>query len=242
MSITTSILRMLETKNLEKKLTSLTTIGKRLKFLREDVLHTNPTALAKQIGLNKNMINKYESEQFEPKIERVRQFAAFYDLPVEYITGESSTILLKEDYFLIANLQCYCWSIVFLRLPIDNINILEQELLHACKLVIHALINHHSGIEDYQYIQSEFSLDKDYSMIDYTKPESFIKFFDQKLHYLEEDEANTTKLLIPLSKVLDYAICTKDIINKSEYNEIFNTLPTLISLYQQYEKEQLFQD
>ena len=42
------------------------------------------------------MLNKYENGYFEPKTDRIKQFAEFYDIPEEYITGENTNTLLKR--------------------------------------------------------------------------------------------------------------------------------------------------
>ena len=237
MNIQLSVLRILDTKDLEKVLLSFETIGERLKYLREEYAKIPPTSFARQLGITKAMEHKYENNQFIPKIERLRQFAAFYDIPEEYITGESADMLLKEDYFLISNLQHFCWNISFGYIPITNPNKIEIELYNACKIVLNAFKQTTSSSNDYHYIKNLFSEDKDFSMLDVADPDSFIAFFDKKINYLNENITNQTKHLLHLVKALEYSICTQDIISKKEFNQILETIPMLLMLFEQYERQ-----
>ena len=237
MSVDSIVLRKLDTINLEKELSALDTIGKRLKHLRENYAKTNRNALSKLIGIDKNMLNKYEAENFEPKIERIREFAAFYDIPEEYLTGESANILLKEDYFLMSNLTMFCWNISFGYIPIMNPNKIEVELYEASKIVLNAFKRDKQNYGELNYIKNLFSEDNDHKMLDVNDPDSFIAFFDKKINYLNENINNKTKHILHLAKVLEYGSCARDIITKKEFNEILETIPMLLMLFEQYERQ-----
>lgn len=237
MSMDALVLRRIETINLEKELSVFDSLGKRLQYLREIYVNKNKNALSNLIGIDKNLIAKYEIDKCEPKIDKLETFAAFYNIPVELITGECDNILLKEDYFLISNLQFFCWNICFGYIPITNPNKIEIELYNACKIVLNAFKRTSSSSNDYHYMKNLFSEDKEVSMIDVADPDSFIAFFDKKINYLNENITNQTKHLLHLAKIIELSICKLDIITKKEFNEILETIPMLLMLFEQYERQ-----
>ena len=81
------ILNIIQGNIIEQELKSLPTIGDRLIYLRKRKKLTRK-ALVPLIGIEYNVLHKYETNRYKPKIDRIKIFADFYDIPVEYITGE----------------------------------------------------------------------------------------------------------------------------------------------------------
>ena len=106
MNIENILLRKIENHELETELASLDTIGERLRFLRKNYLKLSRAKLSSEIGIEANMLNKYENGYFEPKAERIKEFADFYNIPVEYITGENIDTLLKRIISLLVIYIC----------------------------------------------------------------------------------------------------------------------------------------
>ena len=154
MSIERQLLLKIENRNLEAELASLNTVGDRLKYLRKKHLKLSRHVLSSQIGIEVNMLNKYENNYFQPKNDRIKQFAEFYNIPVDYITGESAHSMIKEDYFLISNLHMYCWEIDHELTVVDNIPELNVALSNAAKIVIQTLEQLEIKDSDYMYLSS----------------------------------------------------------------------------------------
>lgn len=154
MSVEKQLLLKISNKSLEVELASLNTIGERLKFLRKKHLKLSRADLSARIGIEVNMLNKYENGYFQPKADRIKQFAEFYCIPIEYITGESFHSMIKEDYFLISNLHMYCWEIDHELTAVDNLHELNIALSNAANIVIQALEQLDTKEHDYMYLSS----------------------------------------------------------------------------------------
>lgn len=237
MDIRKLLLRKIDKYELESKLSSLNTIGERLRFLRKDYLKLSRAKLSEQIGIEANMLNKYENGYFEPKAERIKEFADFYEIPIEFITGENSDSLLKEDYFLISNLHMYCWQIDRGFVKIDNRSEIEIALYKANKIIVKAITRAVSPEEEYYYIAQLFSHDADYDMIiDHTK-DNLLAFFDKKIANLETNPNKHEHSLDYISRVLEFGVTTLDILSKSEYVELTECLAPVIQSYKENYKE-----
>ena len=92
-------------------------ILKRLRFLRERA-GISQKALAEQIGVSQQSINKYENHNIEPDIETLIALADFFDTTVDYLIGrcEESTAgkinsvieLSSQEYTLICKYRQLC--------------------------------------------------------------------------------------------------------------------------------------
>mgnify|MGYP002544546648 FL=1 len=238
MNIKSLLLRKIEKQELETQLASLDTIGDRLRFLRKNYLKLSRAKLSSEIGIEANMLNKYENGYFEPKAERIKEFADFYNIPVEYITGENSNTLLKEDYFLISNLHMYCWEIDRGLAKIDNRNEIEIALYTADKIIIEALDRLDSKQEEYSYIANLFHNDMDSRLLKELKKDSFLAFFDKKINEIRTNPSIHTNSLDYISRVLDFGINTRDALSKKEYLKVIEILEPLINAYKEHAKEQ----
>lgn len=125
----------------------------------------------------------------------------YFQLPVEVLTGEDADVMIMEDYFLIGNLQYFCWRIDF-----DRDLSISEELLKQIKIAIYKanieIVKHIKNQNDLIYVLKLFDLD-------------------------DEDHQRIEKL----SKVFDYAINTKNLIDKKTYNSIVNILYPLVECY-----------
>lgn len=224
------ILDIVGSKSLEQSLNECTTIGERLKILRKRT-GLSRAKLSTEIGIETNVINKYENGYMLPKSERIKQFADYYKVPEKYITGDAAEELLKEDYLLISNLNFYCWQIHNDFKRIDDINILMKSVLEADLIAI-------KSINSYNKLFSTQS--NDYMIYVYrcfsTHNESITELGDlMKIVYelIEDTEAGKT---IPFSiesifRILDYAICTLDCVSKDDFRLVLKELTPLIENY-----------
>ncbi len=177
------------------------------------------------------MLNKYENGYFEPKADRIKQFAEFYDIPVEYLTGENSNTVLKEDFFLIINLYHYCWNIDHHEVIINNRAEIEIAFYNAAKIVVKALDRLPNGMNELCYVRNLFSQDPDFSMLDNLSSDTLIAFFDKKIKYLQGDINNHTRSLDYLGRIIVFGICTKYALNKKEYLEVVDCLTPVINSF-----------
>jgi len=120
--------------------------------------------------------------------------------------------MIMEDYFLIGNLQYFCWRIDFDR----NLSI-SEELLKQIKIAIYK-----ANIE----IVKHFDLD------DEDNSSTLIDLFEENIQLVTKGDYNEDHQRIEkLSKVFDYAINTKNLIDKKTYNSIVNILYPLVECY-----------
>ena len=234
MNIYNLIMKKIEKQDLETELASLNTIGERLYFLRKKYLKISRAKLSLQIGIEANMLNKYENGYFEPKADRIKQFADFYEIPIEYLTGDNSKILLKEDYFLISNLHMFCWEVDRGFAHINNRNEIEIALYKTNKIVVKAVGRLNTGRNELKYIANIFSRNKDASIFETLNVDTLIQFFDKKISDLQLDPTLHTHQLDYLSRIMDFGICTIDALTKKEYLEVIKCLKPLIAAYQEH--------
>lgn len=237
MNIKKLLLRKIEKQELETELASLNTIGERLRFLRKNYLKLSRAKLSSEIGIEANMLNKYENGYFEPKAERIKQFADFYNIPIEYITGENADTLLKEDYFLISNIHMYCWEIDRGLVEINNRTEIEIALYNANKIVICALDNLDSKHDEYLYIANLFRNDPDASLLENLNKDTLLSFFDKKINDLKTNPTAHPNSLDYISRVLDFGINTRDALSKKEYLEVVKLLEPLINSYKEHAEQ-----
>ena len=153
-------------------------------------------------------------------------FSLFYfQLPVEVLTGEDADVMIMEDYFLIGNLQYFCWRIDFDR----NLSI-SEELLKQIKIAIYKanieIVNHIKNQNDLIYVLKLFDLD------DEDNSSTLIDLFEKNIQLVTKGDYNEDHQSIEkLSKVFDYAINTKNLIDKKTYNSIVNILYPLVECY-----------
>jgi transcriptional regulator with XRE-family HTH domain len=237
MNIKSLLLRKIEKQELETELAALDTIGDRLRFLRKNYLKLSRAKLSSEIGIEANMLNKYENGYFEPKAERIKEFADFYNIPVEYITGENIDTLLKEDYFLISNLHMYCWEIDRGFAKIDNRNEIEIALYTADKIIIEALDRLDNKHDEYLYIANLFRNDPAASLLENLNKDTLLSFFDKKMTELLNNPKTPTNSLTSLFRVLDFGMNTRDVLSKKEYRKMIEIVKPLIYSYEKYIKE-----
>ena len=237
MNIKHLLLRKIDKQDLEYELAAIVTIGERLRFLRKNYLKLSRSKLSAAIGIEANMLNKYENGYFEPKSDRIKQFADFYDIPVEYITGEISVELLKEDYFLISNLHMYCWQIDRDLVTVTNRAELEIALYKANKIVIQALNRLRSRKDEFAYIFNLFSNDKDISLLNVPNKDNFLLFFDKKILDLQKQPDQHPHSMDRISRIIEFGICTADALTKKEYKQVIYILTPLIQSYKEFEEK-----
>ena len=238
MNIQKLLLRKIEKQDLEKELASLNTIGERLHFLRKKYLKLSRAKLSEKIGIEANMLNKYENGYFEPKAERIKEFADFYDIPIEYITGQNADVLLKEDYFLISNLHMYCWEINQGFVEVENRTELVIALYKASKVVVQAIDRLKARDNEFAYIANLFSHDKDAEKIlNPLNKDTLLLFFDAKIQELIEHPNIYPHSIERISRIIDFSICTKDALTKQEYIEVINYLSPLIASFKLHSED-----
>ena len=233
MNIENLLLRKIENYELETELAAFDTIGDRLRFLRKNYLKLSRAKLSSEIGIESNMLNKYENSYFEPKAERIKEFADFYNIPVEYITGENTDTLLKEDYFLISNLHMYCWEIDRGLAKINNRNEIEIALYTANKIIIEALDRLDTKNNEFHYIANLFHDNLDSFLLKELNKYSFFAYFDKKIMDLKINPYAPTNSLYTISRVLEFGINTRDIVSKKEYRKIIEILEPLLTAYKE---------
>ena len=130
LTINNVLINRIESQSLYEKLSTLPTIGDRLKFLRKDYLKKSRAKMASEMQIEPTTIQKYEENRTTPKISRLKEFADYFQLPVEVLTGEDADVMIMEDYFLIGNLQYFCWRIDFDR----DLSISEELLKQISKI------------------------------------------------------------------------------------------------------------
>lgn len=90
---------------------------RRLRFLRERA-GISQKALAEEIGVSQQSINKYENHNIEPDIETLIALADFFDTTVDYLIGRSeessagkagsAVELSSQEYTLICKYRKLC--------------------------------------------------------------------------------------------------------------------------------------
>ena len=213
LTINNVLINRIESQSLYEKLSTLPTIGDRLKFLRKDYLKKSRAKMASEMQIEPTTIQKYEENRTTPKISRLKEFADYFQLPVEVLTGEDADVMIMEDYFLIGNLQYFCWRIDFDRdLSISKANI--------------EIVKHIKNQNDLIYVLKLFDLDEEDSS------SALIDLFEKNIQLVTRGDYNEDHQRIEkLSKVFDYAINTKNLIDKKTYNSIVNILYPLVECY-----------
>ena len=156
----------------------------------------------------------------------IHAFSLFYfQLPVEVLTGEDADVMIMEDYFLIGNLQYFCWRIDF-----DRDLSISEELLKQIKIAIYKanieIVKHIKNQNDLIYVLKLFDLD------DEDNSSTLIDLFEENIQLVTKGDYNEDHQRIEkLSKVFDYAINTKNLIDKKTYNSIVNILYPLVECY-----------
>lgn len=242
MNIANLLLHKIEKQDLESKLASLDTVGDRLRFLRKNYLKVSRAKLSTKIGIDASMLNKYENGYFEPKADRIKEFADFYEIPVEYITGENSDILLKEDYFLIANLHFYCWQIDRGMAIITNRTEIEIALYEANKIIVSAIDRLDTKDNEFGYISNLFNYDEDKEMLKNLNKDSLIAFFDKIIYDLKRNPFSHRHSLDYISRITDFGVGTLDSLTKKEYMQVIDCLTPLIDSYKNFVKSQSNED
>ena len=210
LTINNVLINRIESQSLYEKLSTLPTIGDRLKFLRKDYLKKSRAKMASEMQIEPTTIQKYEENRTTPKISRLKEFADYFQLPVEVLTGEDADVMIMEDYFLIGNLQYFCWRIDF-----DRDLSISEELLKQIKIQ-----------NDLIYVLKLFDLD------DEDNSSTLIDLFEENIQLVTKGDYNEDHQRIEkLSKVFDYAINTKNLIDKKTYNSIVNILYPLVECY-----------
>lgn len=222
------LINRLKSQSLYEILATLPTIGDRLKYLRKTYLKISRAKMANDLDLEPTTIQKYEENRTTPKISRLKEFASYFNLPVEVLTGEEVNTLIREDYFLIGNLQFFCW-----RIDYDKDLILNDEILKEIKIAIYKanilIVEHIHEQSDLIYIAKLFDLDTN------TKNKEIIELFNTNITLLNNgDSKSDNRNIETISRVFDYAINTKDLIDKPTYNSIINELTPLIECYKNH--------
>jgi hypothetical protein len=149
----------------------------------------------------------------------------YFQLPVEVLTGEDADVMIMEDYFLIGNLQYFCGRIDF-----DRDLSISEELLKQIKIAIYKanieIVKHIKNQNDLIYVLKLFDLD------DEDNSSTLIDLFEENIQLVTKGDYNEDHQRIEkLSKVFDYAINTKNLIDKKTYNSIVNILYPLVECY-----------
>ena len=160
LTINNVLINRIESQSLYEKLSTLPTIGDRLKFLRKDYLKKSRAKMASEMQIEPTTIQKYEENRTTPKISRLKEFADYFQLPVEVLTGEDADVMIMEGYFLIGNLQYFCWRIDF-----DRDLSISEELLKQIKIAIYKanieIVKHIKNQNDLIYVLKLFDLDEE---------------------------------------------------------------------------------
>ena len=82
LTINNVLINRIESQSLYEKLSTLPTIGDRLKFLRKDYLKKSRAKMASEMQIEPTTIQKYEENRTTPKISRLKEFADYFQLPV----------------------------------------------------------------------------------------------------------------------------------------------------------------
>ena len=225
LTINNVLINRIESQSLYEKLSTLPTIGDRLKFLRKDYLKKSRAKMANEMQIEPTTIQKYEENRTTPKISRLKEFADYFQLPVEVLTGEDADVMIMEDYFLIGNLQYFCWRIDF-----DRELSISEELLKQIKIAIYKanieIVKLIKNQNDLIYVLKLFDLD------DEDNSSTLIDLFEKNIQLVTKGDYNEDHQSIEkLSKVFDYAINTKNLIDKKTYNSIVNILYPLVECY-----------
>lgn len=73
-----------------------TLMGRRIRDLRNDI-DMKQTELASRIGTTASNISNYESGRATPPLDKIKQMALIFNVPLDYLTGESNSRNYKED-------------------------------------------------------------------------------------------------------------------------------------------------
>ena len=219
LTINNVLINRIESQSLYEKLSTLPTIGDRLKFLRKDYLKKSRAKMASEMQIEPTTIQKYEENRTTPKISRLKEFADYFQLPVEVLTGEDA------DVMIMGNLQYFCWRIDF-----DRDLSISEELLKQIKIAIYKanieIVKHIKNQNDLIYVLKLFDLDEEDSS------SALIDLFEKNIQLVTRGDYNEDHQRIEkLSKVFDYAINTKNLIDKKTYNSIVNILYPLVECY-----------
>lgn len=107
----------------------------------------------------------------------------YFQLPVEVLTGEDADVMIMEDYFLIGNLQYFCWRIDFDR----NLSI-SEELLKQIKIAIYKanieIVKHIKNQNDLIYVLKLFDLD------DEDNSSTLIDLFEENIQLVTKGDYN----------------------------------------------------
>lgn len=71
-------------------------LGETIKHLREKSNFTQDE-LGKRLNITKATVSKYEKGKLEPSIETIKALADIFDVPVDYLLGESNISALDDE-------------------------------------------------------------------------------------------------------------------------------------------------
>lgn len=229
------ILKIIQRKNIENKLNEFSTIGERLRFLRKDCLKLSRAKLSAEIGIDANMLNKYENSYFIPKVDRIKEFASFYDIPKEYITGEAKSKLFMDDLYLINNLAHYCWEISHGLRDVINLDELVIAVLNASAIAItsinqYCIDNNDDSCLMYVYWMISGNDNKNRMMCEYSFDAVNLLLSDLIANY-ESKKIKDKFNLDNIFNIIDYSVNTLAALTKEDYNNVIQELQPVIDSF-----------
>lgn len=228
------VLNIIQGNIIEQELKSLSTIGDRLIYLRKRKKLTRK-ALAPLIGIEYNVLHKYETNKYKPKIDRIKIFADFYNVPVEYITGEEIDELDINDIYFISNLKLYCWQISQGFASVDNYDELVLSAIKGTRIVANSIYTCCNNINDSSYMMYVYNVFSNNNNPLLDIEENTIAAVEYVLDNLIKgikSQADHIHINIDfIFKVIDYGTCTLCILNKKEYDQLVSELQPLIESY-----------
>lgn len=228
------IMSIINGNKVEQDLAALPTIGERLVYLRKKKKLSRKD-LSPLIGIEYNVLHKYETNRYKPKADRVKMFAEFYDVPEEYITGESVDRLSVDDIYFIGNLRHFCWEVQMGLKTVDNREEMILAVLKADRIIVKSIDNYCNEVKDRTYliyIYKIFSNNKDpRTNIDAETPEAIDQLLVNLIANYESDEEKIKLSLDYLSRIIECGACVLCALTKKEYDQVLEELKPVIKSY-----------
>ncbi len=224
MNLDKRLLWLINLQDLEDKLTSFSTIGDRLRYLRKTQLGISRKELSNLIGITQNMLNKYENNYFEPKLDRLKLFSDFYNVPLEFLTEYYTNKISIDEYFLISNINVFCSEIDNGLISVSNIDEIEKCVHSASSYVLLEFLNTNLHINN-DILSKILNTNQDNLL-----HQSFLETHIENSTDTYQDKKSLSKLF----ESIMYFVCIRDELSKSQYKQVLIKLSPLVECYKNY--------